>query len=74
MPKIQIDIKDCSECPFWKEERVYTADSFEMVFTWMCKKAHNKIISKYVETFDKVAIPEWCPAKITTEIEKIHGV
>jgi hypothetical protein len=61
--KIAIDIKDCSECPFWESERVYTGDSFDMAFKWTCKKA-NKQIAGFVETFDKVKIPEWCPCKI----------
>jgi hypothetical protein len=62
--EIKISIKNCSECPFFKEERMYTADSFEMAFDWFCKKAHGKKIAGYVETFDKVAIPDWCPCKI----------
>ena len=47
--EIKISIKNCSECPFFKnvplfaiEERVYTADSFEMAFNWFCNKAHGK--------------------------------
>lgn len=61
--KIGIDIKDCSECPFWESERVYTADSFEMPYKWTCKKA-NRQIAGFVEWHDEIAIPEWCPAKI----------
>jgi hypothetical protein len=68
--KIQIDIKDCSECPFFKEERMYTADSFEMPFNWFCNKAHGRKIAGYVEGHDKVAIPEWCPCKITNKKQK----
>ena len=64
--KIQINVKDCSECPFWIDDRVYTADSFEMVFKWICKKRHNRIISGYVGLWDKVAIPDWCPCRIET--------
>jgi len=61
--KIAIKIKDCSECPNFQSKRVYTADSFENVFTWKCTP-EKRIIRKYVETFDKVPIPEWCPLKI----------
>ena len=64
MTEIRIKIKNCSECPFWTDEKVYTADSFENVFKWICKKAHGKKIAGYVETFDKVPIPDWCPCKI----------
>lgn len=62
--EIKIKIKDCSECPFWTDEKVYTADSFENAYKWICKKAHGKIIASYVETFDSVTIPDWCPIKI----------
>jgi hypothetical protein len=67
--EIKIKIKNCRECPFWTEERVYTSDSFEMLFKWICKKSHNRIISRYVDTWDKVEIPEWCPCKITDKKE-----
>lgn len=66
MTKIQIEIKDCSECPFHTSERVYTSDSFEMIFKWTCTKA-NRIIAGYVDTWDKVKIPEWCPSNIKTK-------
>jgi predicted Zn-ribbon and HTH transcriptional regulator len=64
--EIKIEIKDCSECPFFKEERVYTEDSFEMPFDWYCNKAHGKKIAGYVEWHDKIAIPDWCPCKTNT--------
>jgi hypothetical protein len=58
-----IAIRDCSECVDRETSRVYTADSFEMVFSWVCSKA-DKLIAKYVETFDpNPKIPEWCPRK-----------
>ena len=69
MPEIKINIKNCSECPYFKEERMYTADSFEMPFDWFCKKANGKKIAGYVEWHDKVAIPDWCPCKITDKKE-----
>lgn len=61
--KIIIDIVDCSNCPYFKSERVYTADSFEMPFKWTCNK-EKRVISEFVETFDKTPIPDWCPIKI----------
>ena len=52
-------------------ERVYTADSFETVFSWSCKLVDKTIdpkyptgkkIAKYVEWNDKdPPIPKWCP-------------
>lgn len=67
--EIKIKIKDCSECPFWKSERVYTADSFEMPFKWTCKKAKRQIAG-FVEWHDKTPIPEWCPCKINDNKKK----
>lgn len=65
MPEIIINIKNCQECPFFKEERMYTADSFEMAFDWFCKKKNNKKIAGYVESGgDKIKIPDWCPVAV----------
>ena len=63
--KIELEIKSCQECPFFKDERMYTADSFENAFNWFCNK--NKELRKiagYVELNDNPEIPEWCPCKI----------
>jgi len=63
MPKIAIDIKNCQDCPFFNEERHYTADSFETAFDWFCKKKDNKKIAWYVSWNEgkKIEIPKWCP-------------
>jgi len=66
--EIKIDIKNCSECPHFESERVYTADSFEMPFEWKCVKADNRVIAGYVEWHDKVKIPDWCPCKTTNKV------
>ena len=50
MTKIGIKIDNCSECPNFQSKRVYTADSFEMVFTRKCTPVNK--------------IPKWCPIKI----------
>jgi len=54
------------KCPHFKEERMYTSDSWEMAFNWFCKKANNRKIQGYVEWHEekKIKIPDWCPAKI----------
>lgn len=58
-----IAIRDCSECVDLKTERVYTADSFENVFSWLCSKA-NKVVKQYLEgNYKNPPIPEWCPRK-----------
>lgn len=64
--KIQIEINSCKECPFFKEERMYTADSFEMAFNWFCKRDNNKKIAGYVEWHEekKIKVPEWCPITV----------
>ncbi len=64
MTTIQIKIKDCSECPFHKVESVYTADSFENISKWICKKAKNIVIDGCVGWTDKVKIPNWCPVRV----------
>jgi len=63
MAKITIEIKNCKECPHFKEERHYTSDSFETAFDWFCKKKKNKKIAGYVEWNDKIEVPDWCPLR-----------
>lgn len=73
--EIKIDIKDCSQCTHFESERVYTADSFEMPFKWMCKKADNRVISSFVEWHDKIAIPDWCPCRIEPHnMDSMYGM
>jgi hypothetical protein len=64
--KIILDIKTCKECPFFEQERMYTADSFEEPFDWFCKKMNNRKIRGYVEWHEEkdVPIPDWCPVKV----------
>ena len=58
-----IVIRDCSECVDMDSRRVYTADSFENVFSWICKK-ENKTIKKYLEgNYINPPIPDWCPRR-----------
>ena len=61
MAEIIIEIKDCSQCPNFKRERVYTEDSFEEGYDWFCGKNENKKIAGFVEWRDKTPIPDWCP-------------
>lgn len=65
MVKIVLEIKSCKDCPHFKQERMYTEDSFEYVYNWFCKKENGKEIESYVEWHEenKIKIPEWCPAK-----------
>lgn len=62
--KIVTVIKSCKDCPHFSEERMYTADSFEMPFNWFCNQTGEKRkIRGYVEWHeeDKIKIPVWCP-------------
>lgn len=49
MTKIVLDIKNCSDCPNFKKEKVYTKDSWEDIYDWFCKKKNDKKIQGYVE-------------------------
>ncbi len=64
MPKyVNLKITDCRQCPFSKEKRIYTGDSFENVMDVFCTKTDrsNNKCGGY-ETFDKHQIlPDWCP-------------
>lgn len=75
--KISIKIRNCRDCPYFKSERHYTPDSFEMAYDpdsfemaydWYCHHTPQKVkkIKGYVEWNEesKISIPEWCPAKI----------
>ncbi len=58
-------MKQCVDCPFFKRERMYTADSWEEAYNWFCGKKDGKKIAGYVEwnEADKIEIPDWCPLR-----------
>jgi len=61
MALIQLEIRDCTECPFFDTKRHYTEDSFEMEFEQSCTKFKNRTIA-YVGACEKQpSIPCWCP-------------
>lgn len=63
-PKLTIEC--CSKCPFFDRVRVYTSDSWEEGYDWICRKNENneKKIAGFVEWNDKKPeIPEWCPLR-----------
>lgn len=64
MTFIKIEIKNCTQCPFFRRERIYTEDSWEEAYDWYCTKSEDKKISGYVERNDKIPVPEWCEIKI----------
>ena len=66
MVKVELEIKNCRDCPFFENERYYTEDSWETAFNWFClKESPRKKIAEYVEWHEesKVNIPEWCEFK-----------
>lgn len=60
---VNLRISSCTECPHFRSERDYTADSFEYCFRWICNYGKEpKDIRRYVDWSDtKKHIPDWCP-------------
>ena len=53
--KLEIDIKDCSECPFVSENKEYTFNSYR------CK---HPVYEKFsVHIGNKPIIQDWCPLR-----------
>ena len=70
MKKALLELKSCRQCPFFKEERMYTEDSCEIPYNWFCKKENGKKIAGYVEWHEEksIKIPDWCP--LLTEVKE----
>lgn len=65
LTEIILKIKDCQECPFFKSQKVYTGDSFENGYDWLCGKKKDKKIAGFVEWNDpSPKVPDWCPIKV----------
>lgn len=69
--KIVLEIETCKQCPFFKEKRMYTADSFEEPFDWFCMKSNDRKIQGYVEWHEerKIKIPDWCEIKLEENVK-----
>jgi hypothetical protein len=70
MTKVKLNFESCRECPFFESKPQYTADSFERPEDWFC--THEKVVDKdgnpkkiagYVEWYDNIPLPDWCPIK-----------
>lgn len=63
--KIELEIKTCRQCPFWKEGFPQSTDGFDRGNDWLCAK-QNKIIAGFVEwhEVDKIPVPDWCPSQV----------
>ena len=66
MAKIELEINSCKDCPFFERKRIYTDDSWEEGYDWLCKKHNNNKIASFVEWNEEksVKVPEWCPILI----------
>ncbi len=60
-----LEIKHCTDCPYFERRRMYTADSWEEAYDWFCKKENGKKIQGYVEWNEAadVKVPDWCPLR-----------
>ena len=64
-----IEINNCCKCPYHYQERVYTPDSFEMVFGCYCSKVEDehsynrkhKLVVADEDVERWAEIPDWCP-------------
>lgn len=79
MKKVFLEIKTCEDCPHKDTERFYTADSWEYVESWLCKKTDRPATAKtdampYIPNSNLIAqvekqrdkpkeIPSWCPLR-----------
>ena len=60
--QVTIIISSCTKCVHFDTERVYTADYFEHIQKWFCKKKEGLVIDSCHDTFDKdPGIPDGCP-------------
>lgn len=72
MAKIIVEIKNCQDCPFVKETRHWTPDSWDHAFDYYCKKVETingpKTIAEYIEFPSEMPdVPSWCPCRLPEE-------
>ena len=61
MAKIYMEVNGCSSCPLSECKRIYTADSFEILYKYTCKV--NPEVHQFSDDHVK-DVPENCPRKI----------
>lgn len=65
MTKIQINVADCTGCPFHKITTKFTAESWERIDDWFCiQSGTDKKIADQVEWADDIDVPDWCPIMV----------
>jgi len=55
-----VDVQNCEQCPYHKADRVWTADSFEMVRKVYCLKLKRDVHS-YLDWHEIATIPKDYP-------------
>ena len=62
---IHLSIDTCIECPYCKNQRHWTEDSWEHAYDYFCSLENDKLIAKYIEwAHEMPAVPFWCPLKV----------
>jgi hypothetical protein len=62
MPKILIDINNCSDCLYLATKTAYSADSFDRDESWFCSKKEQMVNSSVSWNEARgIPIPSWCP-------------
>ena len=67
---IQVEIKDCQDCPFCKEKRHWTPDPWEHAYNYYCSNVAKvngdyKKIAGYIEwRHEMPEVPDWCPIRV----------
>ena len=69
MARIFIDIPHCGKCPFVRQERFYTEDSWEHAYDYFCTKQMRDgkplRVAHYIEWEREMPeVPDSCPQKI----------
>lgn len=68
---IQVEIKDCQDCPFCKSERHWTSDSWEHAYDYYCSNMPDLYV-KNGKTYKHKNLGENSYKKIASYIEWRH--
>ena len=73
----RLRVTNCKDCPHFRTDRFYTADSWEYILNWICKKTtrptpsfrdydpvvkDSSLIAQVEHARDEPKkVPDWCP-------------